>query len=93
MRDLSSKEKATLTGVAQRIKPSINVGKNGVTDAFCSEMDRFLSVEKLVKVGFSVNREELSELESAIAKRCNCISVGGVGKKRSFFREAPDDES
>jgi len=87
MRELSSKEKAELRGVAQRLKPSIIVGKNGVTDALVAEMQKFLNAEKLVKVGFNASRDELPTLEQALETRCDCVSVGGVGKKRSFFKE------
>ena len=93
MRDLSSKEKAELRGVAQRLKPSVYVGKNGVTDGLVAELEKYLKAESLVKVGFNAHRDELPSLEQELEKRCDCVSVGGVGKKRSFFRERDEVSS
>ena len=91
MRDLSSKEKAKLRSVAQRLKPSVYVGKNGVTGGVLAEMKKYLKTEGLVKVGFNAHRDELPGLEQELEKRCDCVCVGGVGKKRSFFREREED--
>jgi len=93
MRELSSKEKAALRGVAQRLKPSLYVGRNGLTDSVVAEMERCLKGEGLVKVGFSAQRDELPVLVEAVERSCDCVCVGGVGKKRSFFREKAENES
>ena len=93
MRDLSSKEKAELRGVAQRLKPSIYVGKNGITDGIVVELKKFLKTDGLVKVGFSAHRDELPGQEQELEKCCDCVCVGGAGKKKSFFREREEDSS
>lgn len=91
MTDLSSKEKAALRSAAQRLKPAIHVGKSGLTPRLMEELNKALDSEKLVKVAFKEGRESLTslaqEIELATASEC----VGGVGKRRSFYRDKAEE--
>lgn len=84
---LSSKDKAELRGYAQRLKPAVHVGKNGVTQATVAELERAFSKDELIKVAFRADRTEMDELVSRVESETNCQCVGGVGKKRSFYRK------
>lgn len=91
MSELTSKEKAAFRKAAQRLKPAIIIGKKGITPALLTEMDKALESEALVKVAFKADRETIGvlieELEAKTASQC----VGGVGKRRSFYRKNSEE--
>lgn len=87
---LSSKEKSELRGYAQRLKPALHVGKNGLAESFVAELRKAFEKDELIKIAFKAERAEIetmcSEVESLTESQC----VGGVGKKRSFYRKMPE---
>ncbi len=88
---LSSKKKAALRSAAQRLKPAIFVGKNGLTAHFLKELCQALDSEKLVKIAFKEGRDSMEVLVKEIEAETAAVCVGGVGKKRSFYRESSED--
>lgn len=90
---LNSKEKAALRGIAQRLKPAVHVGKNGLSDATVAELQQAFKREELIKVAFRAERTEMDELVSEVERLTASECVGGVGKKRSFYRQIPEEET
>ncbi len=88
MTTLTSKEKAALRNVAQRLKPAIHVGKRGLTPSLLLELEKALASDRLVKVAYKGTREEISVLVEETSNKTSAICVGGVGKRRSFFKLA-----
>ncbi|MEM9159485.1 MAG: YhbY family RNA-binding protein [Verrucomicrobiota bacterium] len=86
MLELSSKDRAALRGVAQRLKPAAQVGKNGVSEGLVKELIFAFKSEDLIKVAFKAERDEIPALVSKIEEETGSICVGGVGKKRAFYR-------
>lgn len=84
---LSSKEKSELRGYAQRLKPAIHVGKKGVAEPLVLELKKAFERDELIKIAFKGDRDEIAaqcaEIEAVTESQC----VGGVGKKRSFYRK------
>lgn len=91
MNSLSSKEKAALRGVAQRLKPAVHIGKNGLSDATVAELLQAFKREELIKVAFKAERTEMDVLVSEVERLTASQCVGGVGKKRSFYRQIEDE--
>lgn len=89
---LSSAEKKELRGLAQRLKPHVHVGKQGLTDTVLKEIETALVKNGLIKLRFETDRASIQAFSSSIAERLNCESIGGVGKTRAFFREMPAGE-
>lgn len=83
---LSSKEKASLRAAAQRLKPAIHVGRQGLGEGALTELRKAFAREELVKVAFRAEREALSDMTAKIERALDCVCVGGVGRRRSFFR-------
>ena len=90
MSELSSKDKAKLRGFAQRLKPSANVGKKGVSEGLAKELRLAFKTEDLVKVSFKAPREEMEALIHEVERATGSECVGGVGKRRSFYRKLED---
>jgi RNA-binding protein len=90
MIELSSKEKAELRSAAQRLKPAIHMGKNGLTPHLLEELNKVLDSDKLVKIAFKEGRDAMEALVGKIEAATASVCVGGVGKRRSFYREKSD---
>lgn len=86
MIELTSKERAQLRNMAQRLKPVLHVGKSGVTDGVIRELNFAFKEQELIKVAFAADREGLLALVDAVASGTESVCVGGVGKRRSFYR-------
>ena len=91
MSELSSKEKAVLRNTAQRLKPAILVGKKGITRPLLDEMDKALVADNLVKVAFKADREGIAALVEDLVAKTHSQCVGGVGKRRIFYKDSPDE--
>jgi RNA-binding protein len=90
---LTSAEKKDLRGLAQRLKPHVHVGKQGLTDTVIGEIETSLLKNGLIKVRFEAERATIQQYTATIAERLNCESIGGVGKTGSFFRDMPKKEA
>ena len=84
---LSSKQKSELRGYAQRLKPSVHVGKKGLAEPLVAELKKAFEKDELIKVAFKGDRDEIAEQCSEIEGLTESQCVGGVGKKRSFYRK------
>ncbi len=82
----TSKEKAALRNAAQKLKPAIHVGKKGITPALLAEFTKALQSDQLVKVAFKANRDEIPPLVEELESKTDSHCVGGVGKRRSFYK-------
>ncbi|MDQ8182413.1 YhbY family RNA-binding protein [Pelagicoccus sp. SDUM812005] len=87
---LSSKEKSELRGYAQRLKPALHVGKNGLAEPVVVELRKAFEREELIKIAFKAERSEIEALCLEVERLAECQCVGGVGKKRSFYRKMPE---
>ncbi|MEM7673858.1 MAG: YhbY family RNA-binding protein [Verrucomicrobiota bacterium] len=83
---LSQKEKKALRGVAQRLKPTLQIGKNGVTESLVDELDQALSKDELVKARFPKDRDAMTEQIETLATRSNSHCVARVGFSATFYR-------
>lgn len=87
---LSNAEKKELRGIAQRLKPQVRVGKQGLSDAVLSEIEIALAGKGLVKIRFEGDREAMRQQCADIPTKTKSEYVGGVGKVGIFFREMTD---
>lgn len=87
---LSSKEKSELRGYAQRLKPALHVGKKGLAESFVVELRKAFEKDELIKIAFKGEREQIAVVSAEIEALTQSQCVGGVGKKRSFYRKMPE---
>ncbi|MDQ8185869.1 YhbY family RNA-binding protein [Pelagicoccus sp. SDUM812002] len=87
---LSSKEKSELRGYAQRLKPALHVGKNGLAEPVVVELRKAFDKDELIKIAFKADRTEIETMSAMVERLTGSQCVGGVGKKRSFYRKMPE---
>ena len=91
-KELSSAEKKELRGIAQRLKPHLQIGKNGLSEPVLGEIEMALSKNGLIKIRFETNRKKIGSMCSEISEKTTSEYVGGVGKVGIFFRDMPAHE-
>ena len=91
-KELSSAEKKELRGIAQRLKPHLQIGKNGLSEPVLGEIEMALNKNGLIKIRFETDRKNIGYLCSEITEKTASDYVGGVGKVGIFFRDMPADE-
>ena len=87
--ELSGKQRRWLRGKAHSLKPVVQMGGKGLTDAVVAEVDRALDVHELIKVRLTGEREEREEAVSDLAERVGAETVGVTGKVAILYRENP----
>ena len=90
---LSNKEKSILRSSAQTLKPSVFVGKQGLQEGVVGELKKAFAKAELVKVAFKADRIGIVALIEAVEVATQSECVGGVGKRRSFYRRQLEEES
>ena len=91
-KELSSAEKKELRGIAQRLKPHLKIGKNGLSKPVLEEIEMALNKNGLIKIRLETDRKNIGSLCSEISEKTTSEYVGGVGKVGIFFRDMPADE-
>ena len=87
---LSSAEKKELRGMAQRLKPQVRVGRQGLSGTVLGEIETALAGNGLIKIRFEGEREAVRQFCAEIPEKIGCEYVGGVGRVGVFFREMSD---
>ncbi len=88
MGELTGKQKRYLRGLAHDLKPTVYIGKHGLTEALYESAEEALEHHELIKVKFVDFKEEKLELAAQIEERLDCESVGKIGHHVLFFRPA-----
>ncbi len=86
---MTTAEKTALRARAQTLKPTLHVGRSGITPALIKELDTALKKTDLVKVRFTEGRETLRTQcdELALGTKSEC--TGGIGRVAAFYRFLP----
>jgi RNA-binding protein len=86
---LTSKERSTLRGLAQKIEPVTQVGKSGITEALIESLDKTLEKRELIKVTVLENSGLVpKETGFEIAELLNAEFVCATGRKLVFYRKS-----
>lgn len=89
---LTSAEKKQLRGYAQRLKPTLRIGRQGLNCGVFQEIERSFETQDLIKIRFEADRDQMKDWIEQIAARTGAECIGSVGKTAAFFRQsaAPD---
>ena len=91
--ELSNREVRELKARAQRIKPMLKVGKEGLSPAFLQAVDDALAHHELLKVKFDEFKERKKELGPKLAEGVSANLIMQVGHVAVLFRRKPPRES
>jgi len=88
--DLKSNQRSHLKGLAHGLKPAVQMGKNGLTEAVVQTISRALDDHELMKVKFLSHKEEREELSRTLAERTGSELVAVIGNIVILYRQASE---
>ena len=81
---LKGKQRAYLRSIANTLKPSTQIGKDGVTESFLEQLDDMLRKREIVKVTAGL---ETKETANAICEALRAEFVQAIGSKFTLYKK------
>ena len=89
---LTSKQRAYLRGLANKLDAIFQIGKNGINDNLIKQLDDALEARELIKITtLETAPDSAKNLSFEIAERTNSIVVQVIGNKITLFRQRKKD--
>lgn len=89
---LSSSQREALKRLAHHLKPTVYVGKQGVTPTVLRATEEVLLAQELIKVKFNDRKDEKRELTDTLAGETQAQVVGILGNIATLYRQHPEEE-
>lgn len=89
---LTSSQRDFLKRAAHHAKPTVYVGKQGITPTVVQTTDEVLLAQELVKVKFVDRKDEKRALVDTLSKETGCEIVGILGHIATLYRPHPVEE-
>jgi RNA-binding protein len=88
MRTITSKQRAYLRSLAQKLDPIFHVGKNGVTPELVEAVSLALEARELIKINVLNNcDEDIQYICETVSARTNSLPVQILGKRITLYKE------
>jgi RNA-binding protein len=90
---LTGKQRSYLKGLAHELRPTVSIGKAGLTDGVIETIENALRTNELIK-GTILETAELDTKEvcNEAAARVHAEFVQAIGRKFVLYRKARDPE-
>lgn len=92
MDSLNNAQIRALKAQAQRMKATLKIGKEGISQPFLAALDDALKHQELVKVKFDDFKEQKKELTLQLAEKSASHLVTRVGNVVVLYRPKPMEE-
>lgn len=90
---LTSKQRAKLKGLANSMDTILQVGKGGVGDTLCKQVDDALKARELIKLRVLDNSSSSpKETAEQLAEQTKSEVVQVIGSRFVLYRESPDNK-
>jgi RNA-binding protein len=89
MLSLTNAQIRALKAQAQRLKPTLKIGKEGLSPQFLAALDEALKHHELIKVKFDGLKEQKKELAPQLAEKSGSHLVTRVGNVVVLYRPKP----
>lgn len=84
---LTPQNRSTLKSIATNLKDLVFIGKDGLTDNVINQIDDNLCAHELIKIKVQKSIiEDINEMASDIAKKCDAEVVSIIGSKILLYR-------
>ena len=92
MGTLTSAQRKWLRGMSHTLRPVVQIGKNGLTEAVLAQIDEALELHELIKVQAAAPKDEKREMAERIEGELHAELAGLVGHVLILYRQNPDPE-
>ena len=90
---LTGKQRSYLKGLAQKIDPTVYIGKQGITENVVKEMETGFEIRELVKVKLQeACLLEAKEAANEIAAMTGAEFVQAIGRRFVLYRESRENK-
>jgi RNA-binding protein len=90
MSTITPRDRATLRGLGNTLKPLLAIGKEGLTDAVVSQLDGLLLQHELVKIKvLKTAEDDRHDLAEALSKKAGAELVQVIGRTMLLYRRHP----
>jgi len=89
MVSLTNAQIRTFKARAQHLKPTLKIGKDGISPQFLAALDQALKHHELVKLKFDSFKEKKKELSPQLAEKSNSHLITRVGNVVVLYRPKP----
>lgn len=90
---MTSKQRAYLKGLAMKMEPILQLGKDSVTPEFTSAVAEALEARELIKIHVLQNcGEDRRALAETLAERTRAQVVQVIGRMIVLYKEGKDDK-
>ena len=84
---MTSKQRAYLRGLANKIDSIFQVGKNGISDNLIVQVNDALEARELIKLNvLGTSPEGIQEIANTLSEATNSVLVQTVGNKITLYR-------
>ena len=85
---LKGKQRAYLRSVANTLKPTTQIGKDGVTGSFLEQLDGMLRTREIVKITILENAAlDTKETANAVCEALRAEFVQAIGSKFTIYKK------
>ncbi|MBF4694880.1 ribosome assembly RNA-binding protein YhbY [Fusibacter ferrireducens] len=89
---LTGKQRSYLKGLANKLKPLAQLGKEGISDRFLAQMNDLIEHHELVKVNVLDNSlEDATAAANEVAKALDAEFVQAIGNKFTIYRQSREN--
>lgn len=86
---ITTKQRAYLRSLAQKLTPLFQVGKNGLEENFLKQLDEALEVRELIKINVLNNSDlETRAASDIICGQLGCEGIQAIGNKVVIYRQS-----
>lgn len=90
---MTSKQRAYLKGLAMKMDPIFQVGKNSLTPELIEAIREAIDARELIKIGILKNcMDDPNEIAQVISERTRSEVVQVIGKKIVLYKESKDNK-
>ena len=90
---LTSKQRAQLKAIAAGLSPIFQIGKGGINDNMCRQLDETLEARELIKIStLETSPVEAKEAAEQLSKVLSADVVVVIGRKIVLYRESKDNK-
>lgn len=89
---ITSKQRSYLRGMANKIQPIFQIGKNDIEEAFIKQVNDALAARELIKITVLETSDYTArEASDLLCKKLKCEGVQAIGRKFVLYRRSENN--
>ncbi len=90
--EVSNNQRRWLARKAHRVKPTVVIGKHGLSEAVTARTNEELEAHELIKIRFVGHKESVREIAPMLAGNTEAVLVRTIGHVAVLYRPRKDPE-